>query len=84
MNQHVILGIHLAHRLQHAPRVQQLLSAYGCQIKTRIGLHDAGNGYCSSAGLILLELAGDPVKGRELERKLKALRGVQVKRMAFQ
>lgn len=83
MNGYLILGIHLTRRVKSAARVQKLLTAYGCQIKTRLGLHNAGDAYCSPSGLILLELVGDAAKRRALEKKLKAIPGLAVKRMEF-
>lgn len=37
---HTIIGIHVTDRVQHAGEVQQTLTKHGCQIKTRIGLHE--------------------------------------------
>ena len=40
-DQHIILGIHVTDRLKNAVDVQKVFTEYGCNIKTRIGLHDA-------------------------------------------
>ena len=40
-DQHIILGIHISDRLKNAVDVQKVFTEYGCNIKTRIGLHDA-------------------------------------------
>ena len=42
-----ILGVHVAQRTRHTAKVQKILSDYGCSIRTRIGLHEAGAGFCS-------------------------------------
>jgi hypothetical protein len=40
-----ILGVHVAQRTKHTAKVQKNLSDYGCSIRTRIGLHEAGDGF---------------------------------------
>ncbi|OQA01338.1 MAG: hypothetical protein BWY69_01398 [Planctomycetes bacterium ADurb.Bin401] len=84
---HIILGVHVSDRVKHIVGhggVQPILTEYGCYIKTRLGLHEAGKDFCSPNGLILLELAGDPKKGEELEKKLMSIEGVSVKKMVFE
>ncbi len=79
----IVLGIQITNRVQHAGAVQKLFTDYGCYIKTRLGLHEVDEQTCSPNGLILLELAGDPRKGRELSARLAKVKGVQVKQMVF-
>jgi hypothetical protein len=76
-----VLGVHVAHRSKHTARVQKILTEYGCSIRTRIGLHGAGDGFCSPNGLILLEVV-DSVP--ELTKALTAVAGVTVKKMIFE
>lgn len=80
---HVIVGVHITNRLKKASDVQGLLTQYGCQIRTRLGLHEASADVCSPSGIIVLELAGDEAKGRELCDRLNAIDGVEVQRMVF-
>jgi hypothetical protein len=80
---HMILGIHLQNRVRQAGAVQKLLTAHGCCIKTRIGLHDVHETYCAPNGIILLELAGDMKEAAALTRALKAIKGVDIKQMIF-
>lgn len=80
---HVILGVHITDRVKRAERVQQLFTRHGCQIKTRLGLHDADESYCSPNGLILLEVVGAPKEIAALEKSLKAVAGVDVRKMVF-
>ena len=75
-----ILGVHVAQRTKHTPKVQQILSDYGCSIRTRIGLHDASDGFCSPNGLIVLEVVE---KAGELAAALARVPGVTVKKMVF-
>jgi hypothetical protein len=81
---HIVLGIHVTDRVHHVPGVQDLLTEYGCSIKTRIGLHTVSESFCSPNGLILLEMAGPEPPVFELENKLKAIEGVDVQRMIFE
>jgi hypothetical protein len=81
---HVIYGVHVTNRAAQVPAVQQLLTQYGCNIKTRIGLHHVDDNACSPRGLILLEMFGDLTTCRELRTKLSALEGVDVQEMFFE
>ena len=76
-----ILGVHVAQRTKHTAKVQKILSDYGCSIRTRLGLHDAGDGFCSPNGLILLEVVS---KAAELAAALAKVPGVAVKKMVFE
>ena len=76
-----ILGVHVAQRTKHTAKVQTILSDYGCSIRTRIGLHDAGDGICSPNGLILLEVIS---RAGELAAALARVPGVSVNKMVFE
>jgi len=82
MDKHIILGIHVTNRLKKAEEVQRLFSQYGCNIKTRLGLHEVQN-VCSPNGLVLLELYGEDAVCKELETKLAAIEGIEVQKMVF-
>jgi hypothetical protein len=75
-----ILGVHVAQRTKHTARVQRILTDFGCSIRTRIGLHDAGDGFCSPNGLILLEMVD---RAGDLSAALAKVPGVTVKKMSF-
>lgn len=79
-----IIGIKVTERQQEALKVQELLTEYGCIIKTRLGMHVAGNASCNESGLILIELTEQAGQKSELEDKLRSLSGVQVKTMSFE
>ena len=81
---HLIFGVHLTDRATQVPQMQALLTQYGCNIKTRLGLHDVADNACSPRGLILLEMYGDLRSCRELKRKLLLLEGVDVQEMLFE
>jgi hypothetical protein len=82
-DEHHILGIHVDDRIKRASDVQQLLTDYGCNIKTRIGLHEVTGNFCAGFGLILLEMIGETGKIGELAKKLEAIEGVSVQQMVF-
>ena len=76
-----ILGVRVAQRTKHMAQVQKILSDYGCSIRTRLGLHDAGAGFCSPNGLILLEVVD---QAAALASALAQVPGVAVKKMVFE
>ena len=80
---HIILGVHITDRITHAQKVQQLLTQYGCNIKTRIGLHDVDGQKCSTNGLVILELIGETETCNKLAEELNSLEGVEVQKMIF-
>ena len=80
---HVILGIHVTDRLRYAGEVQKVFTEYGCNIKTRLGLHEVSENYCAGEGVVLLELVGGPEVRGEMMAKLGAIDGLEVKEMVF-
>ncbi len=80
---HIILGVHITDRIRHVGQVQKILSEYGDQIKTRLGLHEAAADFCSPNGLLLLELLDHGEKKTELVGQLRQVEGVEVKEMVF-
>lgn len=78
-----VLGIYVENRIAEAGEVQTILTKYGCYIKTRIGLHEVSEGQCSTNGLIILELCGEPKEWDHIEKELKSCKGVKLQKMAF-
>jgi hypothetical protein len=76
-----ILGILVERNREVILSVQKLLTAYGCNIRTRLGVNEVFFG--EPAGLILLELKGDLKQRLLLEKDLKALQRVHVRTMVF-
>ena len=83
MKKHIVLGVKINNRLKHVPEVQKLLSEYGCNIKTRLGLHEVDATSCSTGGLLLLELFGEDRICLELAAKLEKLEEIEVQKMIF-
>jgi len=74
-----VMLILMESRQECAEKVQKTLTAWGCLIKTRLGLHDGVLDNCTNTGLLFLELVGEKEKHLELARKLNHLKGVHAK-----
>ena len=51
-----IIGVKLENRQECSVEFQELITKYGCGIRTRLGLHKVIENRCLSEGLILLEV----------------------------
>jgi hypothetical protein len=80
---HVVLGIHVTDRLRNAGEVQKVFTEFGCNIKTRLGLHEVSDNFCAAEGVVLLEIVGGPEVRGNMVRKLGAIEGIEVKEMVF-
>lgn len=80
---HRIVGIHVTDRAQAAGRVQEILSKYAKNIRTRLGLHDVEDEVASSEALILIEAVGGHEEIDKLSDELRRLPGIQVQSMFF-
>ena len=83
MNKHIIIGVHITERVQHAGQVQEVFTKFGCSIRTRLGLHEADADLCSPNGLIVLEMVDDDAVVADLTAALKAIDGLEVQQMVF-
>jgi len=75
--QKTVLLILVGRRKDAAVNVQKTLTAWGCLIKTRLGLHTGVLDNCTDKGLIFCELMGDMDKIQELRRKLELIKGIK-------
>ena len=57
----------------------EVLTGWGCLIKTRLGIHDGVLDNCSDTGLLILEMVGTDEQNQEIARKLSVLPGVSSK-----
>jgi hypothetical protein len=80
---HIILGIHVSDRLKNAVEVQKVFTEYGCNIKTRVGLHDVDDNVCSPSGVVLIEFFGSDAEAGAMMGKLNDIEGVHVQKMVF-
>ena len=80
---HIILGIRVTNRLKNAVDVQKVFTEYGCNIKTRIGLHDVDANVCSPSGVVLVEFFGGVDEAAAMMARLNEVEGVHVQQMVF-
>ena len=80
---HIILGIHVTNRLKNAVEVQRVFTEYGCNIKTRVGLHDVDDNVCSPSGVVLIEFFGADDEATAMIATLNEVEGVVVQKMVF-
>ena len=83
MKDHRIVGVHITDRASHAGEVQNILSKYGKNIRTRLGLHEVSEDSASPNGLVVLEVVGSSQEIDALSDELRCLKGVQVQSMFF-
>lgn len=72
-----VLLVLIDQRKEAAVNVQKTLTAWGCLIKTRLGIHDGVMENCSNHGLLFMELVGKKEDQQELARKLGLIHGVK-------
>ena len=78
MSEYIIMTVLISHRRDSAKEVQALLTKFGCNIKMRLGLHEASTS-CAEDGLIILQLTGSKGDILGLERGLNEVEGVKTK-----
>ena len=81
---HIIVAIHVTDRVKQAAEVQKVLTDYGANIKTRIGLHEAMGASVAHNGVILLEMVGPKKQCLGIIGVLEAIAGVEAKSISFQ
>jgi len=84
MTKRIVLGIQVTNRVEKIPDVQKILTDYGCNIRTRLGLHEVSQKVCSQLGLLILDTCGEEAEILEMEKKLKKVKGLMVKKMTFE
>lgn len=78
-----IMAIKMEERVAKAPNLQEILTEYGCIIKTRVGFHETDEEKCSREGIIILHLYGEKKEFQELYEKIKKLDGATPKFIEF-
>jgi hypothetical protein len=74
-----VLLVLIGKRKESAVKLQQVLTAWGCLIKTRLGLHSGVMENCSETGFLFLELYGSDEDNAELARKVAVIPGIESK-----
>ncbi len=70
-----IMGIKIENRNKDAQKFQEILTTYGCEIQTRLGLHPIGEYKCNNFGIVLIEVIN---KENEIYEKLSQNWDVQI------
>ncbi|HAH87518.1 MAG TPA: hypothetical protein DCL60_09135 [Armatimonadetes bacterium] len=83
MSKRIIVGVRISNRVKEVPAVQQVFTEFGCNIRTRLGLHQEVGEACTLCGLIILEMT-DLERVDEMERILQGIEGVEVQKMIFE
>lgn len=73
-----IMIIRIEARRERSPKVQEVLSKFGCSIKVRLGLHETDE-VCSDEGILILQLTGEKTEMTGLEAALNKMEGVKAK-----
>ena len=74
-----VIAVKVSDREGVAQDMQKVLTKHGCLIKVRLGLHDIPANACSPAGLVMMEVEGDPAEIKTLVKELNALGSVSAK-----
>lgn len=83
MEEYVIIGVRITDRLKNATPVQKILTDHGCNIKTRLGLHEASDGVCATNGVLLLQIYGGEAVADEMLGKLAQIEGINARKMVI-
>lgn len=74
-----IMAIKVNGRIAHAPHVQEVLTKYGCNIKTRVGFHEVNEDQCSMDGILILQLFGKDSEILSMMDEMSKIDGVTAK-----
>jgi hypothetical protein len=74
-----ILILSVQKRKACAVKIQEALTASGCTIKTRLGIHDSSSEACSGTGIIILEILSEKNTIKNLITQLEDIDGVKSK-----
>jgi hypothetical protein len=79
MNCYYFIIMRLGQRVQTATAVQETLTKFGCHIRTRLGMHDVGEGFCIDEGIVILQVCGDRENVENMLLALNAIDSVKAK-----
>jgi hypothetical protein len=72
-----VLVVLVGKRTETAVKLQKILTAWGCLIKTRLGIHYGVMEECSESGLLILELHGEDTQKQDFVAKISKLPGLK-------
>lgn len=79
MSCYYVIGIRMDNRVGNALNLQETLTRNGCNIRARLGLHEASEAYCANDGLIVLQPCGEKAQIEQLVEDLNKLEGIKAK-----
>lgn len=82
MSSYNIVAVLINHRRTKAAEVQEVFTKYGCNIKVRLGLHEAGD-TCSEEGLVVLQICGTPEELNAFKSQLNDIEGVKAESLTI-
>ncbi len=74
-----VIGVRMDNRVSNSLKFQEALTANGCKLKARLGLHEASEDVCAMDGLIILQPCGEKEEIEKLVKDLNALEGITAK-----
>jgi hypothetical protein len=72
--------VRVNYRSKSAADIQNIFTKYGCSIKVRLGLHEAGD-VCSEDGLIILQLTDSKDEIEAFNNELNSVDGIKANTM---
>lgn len=79
MSCYYVIGIRMDNRVSNALKLQEVLTRNGCQIRARLGLHEASESVCANDGLIVLQPCGELSVIERLVEDLNGIEGITAK-----
>lgn len=73
-----IIVLKIENRKETSKEVQSVLTDFGCEIRTRLGINDYKEEECSYTGLILIDVPNS-LKATEMIKKIKEIKNVTIK-----
>jgi hypothetical protein len=74
------MAVKVGARSKHVPQVQDILTEFGCNIRTRVGFHETSETECSTDGFIIMQLSG---KDEEIKKMYDALNSIDEVKATF-
>lgn len=80
-NAYYVIAVRVDHRTSNAAKVQDILTKHGCNIRTRVGLHEISEDNCSEDGFIILQACGEAPTIKAMMAEFEGLDGVRAQLM---
>lgn len=74
-----VIGVRMDNRVSNSLKFQEALTKNGCNLKARLGLHEANADVCATDGLIVLQPYGEKEEVEKLVADLNVLEGITAK-----